>query len=214
MKRSQQSIKILIYLLLAMVMLGLIYTSYPFINTWNISLEIYSLILSIFGGGFFFLLQRAYSIKSEEVIEKLSLVPEIKDLVSVANKKNEEIDNLEREKKVLEQIVEFSATKHYLSKRYNELERRLENTYDELILVKKEIEDIDINIENEGKLTIKKIEEIEKFIKYRERGDLIFHIGKRRFAVPRELFDNYPFGVFALPILSILDLFKIFEKNK
>ena len=206
MKRSKQSLKVMIYFILAIIMLGLIYISYHFLITWNISLEIYSLILAIFGGAFFFLLQRAYSIKSEEVIKKLSIVPEINNLVSEANEKSKEIDNLEKEKKILEQIVEFSANKHYLNKRYGELEKRLKSTYDELVSVKKEIEDINIHIEGEGDLTKKKIEEIEEFIKHRERGDLIIRIGKRRIAIPKEFFDSYPFGIFGLPILSISEL--------
>ncbi len=66
-------------------------------------------------------------------------------------------------------------------------------------------------------MTKKKIEEIEEFIGHRERGDWIIRIGKRRIAIPRELFDTYPLGGFGLTILSISKLSemikKIFEKK-
>ena len=212
MKESEQykGVKVTVYVLLAIIMLGLIYIGYYSLNARLISLEIYSLILAILGGAFFFFLQRAYSIKSEEVIEKLSLVPEIQNLVTEAKDKSKEIDNLERERERLEHIVEISASKYYLNKRYRELENRLRSTYDELILVKKEIAYLDIDIESE--LTKKKIEEIEEFIEHRERGDWIIHIGKRRIAIPRELFDIYPLGGFGLTILSISKLSKIIKK--
>lgn len=75
--KSQQKRKVALNFVLAIIMLGLIYISYYFLGNQYISLEMYSLVLAIFGGAFFFFLQRVYSIKSEEVIEKLSLVPEI-----------------------------------------------------------------------------------------------------------------------------------------
>ena len=212
MKESEQykGVKVTVYVLLAIIMLGLIYIGYYSLNARLISLEIYSLILAILGGAFFFFLQRAYSIKSEEVIEKLSLVPEIQNLVTEAKDKSKEIDNLERERERLEHIVEISASKYYLNKRYRELENRLRSTYDELILLKKEIADLNIGID--GKLTKEKIEKIEEFIRQRERGDLIIHIGKRRFAIPRELFDIYPLGGFGLITLTISKLLKGIKK--
>jgi predicted nuclease with TOPRIM domain len=164
------------------------------------------MILAILGGAFFFFLQRVYSIKSEEVIEKLSLVPEIQNLVEEANEKCKEIDTLAKEKENLEHIVEISASKYYLNKRYNELEKRLKNTYDELIMVKGEVADLDLNIE--GELTKKKIEEIEKFIGHREKGDLIIRLGNKRLAIPKDFFDIYPFGIFGLGFISISEFLK------
>jgi vacuolar-type H+-ATPase subunit I/STV1 len=180
------------------------------LNARLISLEIYSLILAILGGAFFFFLQRAYSIKSEEVIKKLSLVPEIENLVTEARDKNKEVDKLKRERERLEHIVEISAGRYYLTKRYRELENRLKSTYDELVLLKKEIADLNIGID--GSLTKEKIEKIEEFIRHRERGDLIVHIGKRRFAIPRELFDFYPLGGFGLITLYISKLSEVIKK--
>jgi len=159
MEESKQYKGITGYIVLAIIMVGLIYFSYYSLNAQLISLEIYSLILAILVGAFFLFLQRAYSIRSEEVIEKLSLVPEIQNLVTEAEEKSKEIDNLEREREKLEHIVEISASKYYLNKRYRELENRLRSTYDELISVKKEIADLNIDIE--GELTKKKIEELK-----------------------------------------------------
>lgn len=187
-------------------MFVLICTSYYLLNNQYLSLEIYSMILAILGGAFFFFLQRVYSIKSEEVIEKLSLVPEIQNLVEEANEKCKEIDTLAKEKENLEHIVEISASKYYLNKRYNELEKRLKNTYDELIMVKGEVADLDLNIE--GELTKKKIEEIEKFIGHREKGDLIIRLGNKRLAIPKDFFDIYPFGIFGLGFISISEFLK------
>lgn len=216
MEESKQYKGITGYVVLAIIMVGLIYFSYHSLKAQLISLEIYSLILAILVGAFFLFLQRAYSIRSEEVIEKLSLVPEIQNLVTEAEEKSKEIGNLEREREKLEHIVEISASKYYLNKRHRELENRLRSTYDELISVKKEIADLNMDIE--GELTKKKIEEIEEFIGHRERGDWIIHIGKRRIVIPRELFDTYPLGGFGLTILSISKISKtikkIFEKEK
>lgn len=212
MKESEQyqGVKVTLYVVLAIIMLGLTYIGYYYLNARLISLEIYSLILAILGGAFFFFLQRAYSIKSEEVIKKLSLVPEIENLVAEARDKSKEVDKLKRERERLEHIVEISAGKYYLTKRYRELETRLKSTYDELVLLKKEIADLNIGID--GTLTKEKIEKIEEFIRHRERGDLIVHIGKKRFAIPRELFDIYPLGGFGLITLYISKLSEVIKK--
>lgn len=97
MGESEQyrGLKALGYVILAIIMFALIYINYYSLKAQLVSLEIYSLILALFGGAFFFFLQRAYSIKSEEAIEKLSLVPEIQNLVTEAEEKSHEIDNLE-----------------------------------------------------------------------------------------------------------------------
>jgi uncharacterized protein YacL len=93
MEESKQYKGITGYVVLAIIMVGLIYFSYHSLKAQLISLEIYSLILAILVGAFFLFLQRAYSIRSEEVIEKLSLVPEIQNLVTEAEEKSKEIDN-------------------------------------------------------------------------------------------------------------------------
>jgi hypothetical protein len=197
-----------VFIILATVMLGLTYGNYYFLNTQQISIEIYSIILAILVAAFFFFLQRAYSIKFEEIIRKLSLVPEIKKLAERAKVENKELSDLKREKENLEHIIEISAGELYLKKRHQELKNRLGSTFDELIAVEKEIADLNIDIE--GKLANKEIEKIEKFIRHREKGGLVFYIGKRKFAVPRKilnLFDIYPLGIFGLTFLSVYRIF-------
>lgn len=197
-----------VFIILAAIMLGLTYTNYYFLNTQQISIGIYSIILAILVAAFFFFLQRAYSIKLEETLRKLSSVPEIEKLVKRAKVKNKEINDLKREKENLEHIIEISAGKLYLKKRHQELKNRLSSTFDELIAVEKEIADLNIDIED--KLANKEIEKIEKFIRHREKGGLVFYIGKRKIAVPLKLlniFDIYPLGIFGLTFLSIYRIF-------
>ncbi len=200
----------IVNIVLAIIMLGLIYTGYRFFDAQLMSPGVYSVMLTIFGGAFFFFLQRLYAIKSEGAMKKLLSISEIRGLVEKAESKSEQIDNLEKEREKLEHIVEVSATKYYLGKRYRELENRLRSTYNDLVLLKKEIASLNIDIE--GELTRKKIEEIEKFIGYRERRDLIIRIGKGRIAIPRKIFDIYPLGGAGLTILITAGFLKMIEK--
>lgn len=62
-------------------------------------------------------------------------------------------------------------------------------------------------------MTKKKIEEIENFIRHRERGDLIIHIGKRRIAIPTEPFNFYPLGGFGLAVLSLSKLSRTIKQR-
>jgi len=200
-KNGHRWFKVAIYIILSFIMLVLIYITYhSFINE-SISVEIYSTILMLLVGAFFLFLQRAYSVRTESVLEKLSIVPEIQNLIIDAKEKSIKIENLQEEIKKLEYIVDVSASKYYLNKRYTELEKQLKTTYDELKSVRREIEELKVPVE-EG-LTRQKIEEIEKFIRHRERGDLIIHIGKRRYAISKELFDTYPLGGLGLIVESI-----------
>lgn len=210
MRENKQRKDFIRYILLAIATFFFICIDYHFFATNLVSIEIYSLILSILGGTFFLFLQKAYSVTYEEAVKKLSAIPEIENLCQIAEEKKVEIEDLESEKAKLEHIIEVSAKKYYLEKRYRELERRLKNTYDELISIKKEIRDL--NIEIDGTLVGEKIEKIEKFIKHRERGDFVIRIGNRRFVIPQSLLDTYPLGGLGLLILSISEIHKAIEK--
>lgn len=210
MNESRQYEGLAVNILMAIIMFLLICVNYHFFAIQRISIEIYSFFLSILVGALFLFLQKAYSIKYERVVEKLSRIPEIEDLVKTAKQKSQEVEELEEEIERLEQIVRASATKHYLEKRYGELESRLKNTYDELLLTEKEIESLKVDIK--GNLSIELMEEIEKRIKQRERGDFIIHIGARRIVIPSSVLDIYPLGGISLPILFILELLRTDKK--
>jgi hypothetical protein len=210
MKESSKSKEFVLYMLSAMMVLLLIFLDYRLLEDDLISIEVYSLLLSILGGTFFLFLQKAYSLSYERAVERLSMVPQIQSLCQTAEEKKGEIENLEKEKERLEHIIEVAAKRYYLEKRQNDLERRLKNTYNELVSAKEEIEDL--NLEIDGTLADKQIKEIESYILHRERGDFVFHIGKKRFAVPSSLFDSYPFGIIGLVALLISELRRNIEK--
>jgi hypothetical protein len=210
MKKNGYASELKIYFLLVIFILILIYLNYHLYIKNFISIEIYSLALSILGGSFLWFLQKMYSYKYENAIIKLSKISEIDNLIKISGEKKQKIKKLEQERKNLEQIIIASATKLYLEKRYVELEKRLKNTYEELISIKEELIDFEINIQDS--ISKKQIDEIEKLIKHRKRGDIIFHMGKRKIIIPRNLLDMYPFGGISLPFLSLIELIESINK--
>lgn len=210
MNESKQYEGLAVNVLMAVIMFLLICVNYHFFAVQRISIEVYSFFLSILVGALFFFLQKAYSIKYERALEKLSKIPEIEDLAKTARQRSQEVEELEEEIERLEQIIRASATKHYLEKRHGELESRLKNTYDELLLTEKEMESLKVDIKDN--ISIEQMEEIEKRIKQRERGDFIIHIGTWRIVIPRSILDTYPLGGISLPILSILELLRTDKK--
>lgn len=178
---------------------GLVYLSYYLSNTQAISTGIYSIFLVILGGFLFLFLRRAFPPRYEETLEKLSVIPGIRKLIAAGERKKEEISQLEKERQKMERIVDNVATKSYLNKRYKESEKRLVDAYDELTVLKQEIVDRDLDIRDiESEATLKTINEIEKFIEHRVRGDFVLKLGRKRITIPREFLNIYPFDAIGI----------------
>jgi len=136
-----------------------------------------------------------YSFKSNEqdVIKHLAKVPEIEKLIAEANSQEEKIRLLEKQKQQLAEIIQFESRRQALINRKETNEREAIRLLEELTAIDAELSNLSITV-NENKEIAEELNSLHERIIARQRGDIVFEIGKIRFVLETDLIRGLPWG--------------------
>ena len=168
--------------------------SYYFVTKETISINIYTLVVTISIAVAILLFQVGRSIKTESTINELSKVPHIKKLIEEAKTEEEKIKVLEEEKEKLVEHIEIESKRMFLIKRLEDLDERLKDGYKRLTPLLNEIEIHEkelkqINDSYSSSISLKEIEKIRDRIEAKREGKLFLKIGKKEFEINTENLD-------------------------
>lgn len=134
--------------------------------------------------------------RNSEVIEKLSRVPEVEQLVTKAENEEERIRLLRQQRVRLDEIVRLEVRKQTLYTRREALEQDGLRIIESLRTVEVELEELQIDIEDS---TVKdEIDKLEERLKAKQSGDLTFRLGSSYFRLSRTILAGLPFSVVTL----------------
>ncbi|MBD2021945.1 hypothetical protein H6F43_17330 [Leptolyngbya sp. FACHB-36] len=135
----------------------------------------------------------AISRSDDEIIQRLSKVPEIERLIEQAKTQEEKIQVLEAERSRLAEIVKIESRRQAALDRIDSLERdavrilaELENLDRELVLIDEQVVKSAISEE---------IRRLRERVKAREDGDVILRLGSRVYRIDRDIIKALPFGL-------------------
>lgn len=134
--------------------------------------------------------------RSSDVIERLSQVPEVEQLVAEAENEEERIRLLREQRQNLDEIVRLEARRQTLSARRASLEQDGIRIVNELHVVEDEMRELQLDIE--GSTVRDEIDRLERRLKARQNGDLTFKIGSNYFRLSRAVVAGFPFSTLAL----------------
>jgi predicted XRE-type DNA-binding protein len=152
----------------------------------------------------------AISRSDDEIIQRLSKVPEIERLIEQAKTQEEKIQVLEVERSRLAEIVKIESRRQAALDRIDSLERdavrilaELENLDRELILIDQQVGESAISEE---------IRRLRERVKAREDGDVILRIGSRVYSIDRDIIKALPFGL-GNPLIAYFRIAAKLEKT-
>jgi len=131
----------------------------------------------------------ALSASNRQVLERLSRVPQIADLIAAAKTQEEKIHLLEQERSRLLEVVQYEARKQSLDTRKGSLERDAVRILGELEAIDAELSDLKID----STPVTEEIQRLQARLHARQKGDLVFRIGSYDFILEREMFLSIPF---------------------
>jgi hypothetical protein len=137
---------------------------------------------------------------NRRVLERLSKIPEIEELITTAKTEEGKIESLERERARLLEVVEFEARKESLTMRKGSLEEDGARILTELEAIDAELATLKIS---PGPVT-EEIKKLQARIRARQKGDLVFRVGSRHFILKRETLIGLPYGGIVFENLKFL----------
>ena len=177
--------------------------SYYFVTKETISINIYTLVVTISIAVAILLFQVGRSIKTESTINELSKVPHIKKLIEEAKTEEDKIKVLEEEKEKLVEHIEIESKRMFLIKRLEDIDERLKDGYKHLTPLLNEIDILEnelkqINNSYSSSISLKEIEKIRGRIEAKREGKLFLKIGKKEFEINTEHLDPSLIGFIKL----------------
>lgn len=139
----------------------------------------------------FILIGYAFQSNDQETIKRLAKVPEIERLINEAKSQEEKIRLLEQQKSQLTDIVMFEARMQTLTVRKESLEKEGIRVLDELRAIEEELYSLNarLNIDEAVKA---ELEQLHQRIEARQRGDIIFSLGRRSVIIEGNIIRNLP----------------------
>lgn len=128
----------------------------------------------------------------EELIKRLSKVPEIEKLVQQANTVEEKLKVLEGERLRLADIVKLESRRQAILDRIESLERDAVRILDELGGLDEEIAAMDVKVGKSD--AIDSIRELRERLRKRKSGDVILRLGSKVYRIDRDFLRLMPFG--------------------
>lgn len=133
----------------------------------------------------------------QEVLQRLSKVPEIDKLIGEAKTQEERIRLLEQERSRLLEAVQLETRRQTLVSKKAALEQDGLRILDELQAVDMEFSNLEVDIDAS---TVKEeIERLSERLQARQRGNVIIRFGETQVSVDRELISSIPLSLFLLP---------------
>ncbi|MBD2302739.1 hypothetical protein [Nostoc sp. FACHB-190] len=152
----------------------------------------------------------AISRSDDEILQRLSKVPEIERLIEQAKTQEEKIQVLEAERSRLAEIVKIESRRQAALDRIDSLERdavrilaELENLDREIILIDEQVGESAISEE---------IRRLRERVKAREDGDVILRLGSRVYRLDRDIIKALPFGL-GNPLIAYFRIAEKLEKT-
>ena len=143
-----------------------------------------------------------------DLLMKLSKVPEIQQLIEKAQNQEEIIRALESERKHLEAVVKFEALRTTLIEQKNSLEADAVRILESMASVDDQLERMEADVEDHpDKEVIKKLRER---IRSRQRGDIIIEVGSTSISFNTIKLQGLPGGrILSVYINAIAELFEL-----
>lgn len=158
-----------------------------------------------------------FALKSgeNELLIKLSKVPEIQQLIEKAQTQEEKIKALEGERAHLEEVVKFEALRSTLLERKTSLERDGVLLLESLDSIEIQLEKIEVEVEASPDKDI--IQKLRERIRLRQRGDIIMEFGSASIVVNTNRLQSLPGGhiiiVYIKAISEVVNLLDRFNKK-
>ena len=214
-------VKIINYLL-GILFILIASVSYYFVNQGTISINTYTLLVTISIALAIFFFQFGKSMKIESTINDLSQLPHLEKMIEEAKTVKEKIRVLETEKKNLFEYIETESRRIFLLKQVEDLDKQLADSYESMAPILKEIDIIEkelkrINNTYSSSVSLKEFEKIRERIKAKREGELFLKIGKEEYKIKEEYLLLFPrfFREFITGYVMILNnLFDRKKKNK
>lgn len=159
----------------------------------------------------FALIGYGFKSSNDELLRKLSKIPELQDLIEKAQSQEEKIKVLEEERDHLEQVIRFEAQRQSLVERREVLER-------EALRVLEELDATDTNIkvlldEESASSNREIIETLREKVRVAQSGDIVLAFGSKHFAVNTNKLMLAPGGEVLVVYFRILrEVLKIVQK--
>jgi vacuolar-type H+-ATPase subunit I/STV1 len=138
---------------------------------------------------------------SQQVLQRLSKVPEIEKLISEAHTQEERIRLLEEERSRLLEAVRLETRRQTLIARKTSLEQEGTRVLDELRAVDMELDALEFDIQ--ASTVRDEIEALNERLLARQRGDVVVRVGDTYVRLSRELVRGLPFS----PVFILLLIF-------
>jgi hypothetical protein len=141
-----------------------------------------------------------------DLIQRLAKVPEIERLVAEAKTHEDKVRVLEAEQARLVEIIRIESRRQATLDRIESLERDGLRIIDELDNLYEERRVLEVAA---GKsLVNEEIERLRERVRVRDRGDVVFRLGRRAYHIDRDIIKALPFGSGAL----LLAYFRVVER--
>lgn len=193
--------------------------SYYFVNQGTISINTYTLLVTISIALAIFFFQFGKSMKIESTINDLSKLPHLEKMVEEAKTVEEKIRVLETEKENLFEYIETESRRIFLLKQVEDLDKQLADSYESVAPTLKEIDIIEkelkqINNTYSSSVSLKEFEKIRERIKAKRKGELFLKIGKEEYKIKEEYLLLFPrfFREFITGYVMILN--NLFDKKE
>jgi flagellar biosynthesis chaperone FliJ len=211
-------LKIISYLL-GILFVSVASVSYYFVNQGTISINTYTLLVTISIALAIFFFQFGKSMKIESTINDLSKLPHLEKMVEEAKTVEEKIRVLETEKENLFEYIETESRRIFLLKQVEDLDKQLADSYESVAPTLKEIDIIEkelkqINNTYSSSVSLKEFEKIRERIKAKRKGELFLKIGKEEYKIKEEYLLLFPrfFREFITGYVMILN--NLFDKKE
>jgi hypothetical protein len=134
------------------------------------------------------LMLEAFRTREARVLDDLSRVPEIQDLIARAGTEEERLVALKEERDRLDEIVRLEARRQTLLARQALLRDDAQRILEEFTAIDQEITHLKVDVQTSSALP--EIEALEQRLAAYRRGDYVFRIGDRSVVVPRSTFSS------------------------
>jgi hypothetical protein len=145
----------------------------------------------------FILIGYAFQSNDQETIKRLAKVPEIERLINEAKSQEEKIRLLEQQKSQLSDIVMFEVRRQALTVRKESLEKEGIRVLDELRAIAEELYSLNAQVNIDGAVKTE-LEQLRQRIEARQRGDIIFSLGRRSLILEGDIIRNLPWPWYIL----------------
>ena len=148
----------------------------------------------------------SYAIRAGEhqLLKRLSKVPEIDELISEAESKEERIRLLEEERSRLAEAVRLETRRQALISRQSSLESDATRILKELQAIDAELKSLQIDIE--ASTVTEEIQRLNERLQARQQGDMVIRFGEAYINVSRDLVRAFAFVPLALPTTFLAEI--------